>query len=168
MYSLRNESTLAINKVIRRRFQNMQNTKIGPLDVENAMNPLFKQLQELLKEWSIDMFGEQGDKRVEITEKYNQNKIYMYLNLWRFYQKLDEPAKCQSILDTCNEFVESVLPQVQTHHTLKMCSRFYIQRAEFHIQSKNLDAATDMYVNALNALWQAIDNQRNYLFFMLY
>lgn len=59
----------------------MQNTKIGPLDVENAMNPLFKQLQELLKEWSIDMFGEQGDKRVEITEKYNQNKIYMYLNL---------------------------------------------------------------------------------------
>ena len=43
--------------------------KIGPIDLENKLNPHFKTLQELNEEWVIDMFGEQGSILQECTEK---------------------------------------------------------------------------------------------------
>jgi len=66
---------------------------------------MIKSLQDVLKNWNIIMFGEEQENQHILTEKFNQNKIYMYINLCKFYEKLGDIAKSHAVLESYGDYI---------------------------------------------------------------
>lgn len=77
----------AMNKFIRTKLENKVSDINAPMDLENDLNPMFKKMNDYFKEVLIDMYSITGEELTYCKNKFNQNKIYMYINMCNFYEK---------------------------------------------------------------------------------
>ena len=60
----------------------------------------------------------------------------MFINLWEFYRKIDNQLKFNQIYEQAWSLVENVVNASNSHHTLKMCARFYMLEGELKLKDK--------------------------------
>lgn len=148
---------MALNKLIRTKLEDTHITKMGPFDIENELNPFIHSLQTLMKEWEFDMYDEgtesKGDKS---NDKFDQNKLYMYINLCKYFLAMKEQPKAYAIIENYRDFAITVTQRSQCHHTFKIAAKFFVLQADLFLKMEQVDEAIIYYCEALSSLEMAI------------
>lgn len=70
------------------------------IDLESLINPMFKKMNDSLQDMIIDIYGFKEKEIANFKEKFFQIKIYMWINLWKFYDRCGNINKRLSFIGT--------------------------------------------------------------------